>query len=211
MIFTKYAHPYFVFPTSSFILVGPTHGPAVVSTAVEVRQKTHSCISRDSGNSFTPTFKLNSSNFLIFLRKKERKIVIFSFFFKKKQKCYFLNFFVQGNCYFYGSFVCIPAPEMGSSPAPKRRRTDGEHAPNPPSPVVVFAHGLGAPSSSDWMTRFSPQHFLFASPLHLYISIYACNFNKFVHLGRWKELLTDALGAVEVITFDYPCKIFIFF
>ncbi|XP_071687017.1 uncharacterized protein [Rutidosis leptorrhynchoides] len=41
------------------------------------------------------------------------------------------------------------------------------------SPVVVFAHGAGAPSSSDWMIR-------------------------------WKNLLTDALNAVEVVTFDYP-------
>ncbi|GJR07619.1 KAT8 regulatory NSL complex subunit 3 [Tanacetum coccineum] len=41
------------------------------------------------------------------------------------------------------------------------------------SPVVVFAHGAGAPSSSDWMIR-------------------------------WKNLLADALHAVEVVTFDYP-------
>ncbi|KVH91815.1 KAT8 regulatory NSL complex subunit 3-like [Cynara cardunculus var. scolymus] len=41
------------------------------------------------------------------------------------------------------------------------------------SPVVVFAHGAGAPSSSEWMIR-------------------------------WKNLLADALNAVEVVTFDYP-------
>ncbi|KAK1419146.1 hypothetical protein QVD17_28305 [Tagetes erecta] len=41
------------------------------------------------------------------------------------------------------------------------------------SPVVVFAHGAGASSSSDWMIR-------------------------------WKNLLTDSLNAVEVVTFDYP-------
>lgn len=40
-------------------------------------------------------------------------------------------------------------------------------------PVVIFAHGAGAPSSSDWMIR-------------------------------WKELLSEALHAVEVVTFDYP-------
>ncbi|KAI3828788.1 hypothetical protein L1987_02898 [Smallanthus sonchifolius] len=41
------------------------------------------------------------------------------------------------------------------------------------SPVVVFAHGAGAPSSSEWMIR-------------------------------WKNLLTDSLNAVEIVTFDYP-------
>lgn len=41
------------------------------------------------------------------------------------------------------------------------------------SPVVVFAHGAGAPSTSDWMIR-------------------------------WKNLLANALNAVEVVTFDYP-------
>ncbi|KAJ0666085.1 putative KAT8 regulatory NSL complex subunit 3/Testis-expressed sequence 30 protein [Helianthus annuus] len=41
------------------------------------------------------------------------------------------------------------------------------------SPVVVFAHGAGAPSSSEWMIR-------------------------------WKNLLANALNAVEVVTFDYP-------
>nr|XP_043630896.1 KAT8 regulatory NSL complex subunit 3 [Erigeron canadensis] len=63
--------------------------------------------------------------------------------------------------------------------APKRRRsTEGENKKvlqkrNKNSPVVVFAHGAGAPSSSDWMIR-------------------------------WKNLLADALNAVEVVTFDYP-------
>ncbi|XP_073285674.1 uncharacterized protein [Primulina huaijiensis] len=41
------------------------------------------------------------------------------------------------------------------------------------SPVIVFAHGAGAPSSSDWMSR-------------------------------WKDMLAEALNAVEVVTFDYP-------
>ncbi|GJN35772.1 hypothetical protein PR202_gb24577 [Eleusine coracana subsp. coracana] len=68
--------------------------------------------------------------------------------------------------------------------ASKRRRAENSTAlppsrPPPPlrmpkrQPVVVFAHGAGAPSSSDWM----------------------------IH---WKEMVTDALGAVEVVTFDYP-------
>ncbi|PVH61620.1 hypothetical protein PAHAL_3G078400 [Panicum hallii] len=66
--------------------------------------------------------------------------------------------------------------------APKRRRADQSSpapAPAPPlrtpkrQPVVVFAHGAGAPSSSDWM----------------------------VH---WKEMVRDALDAVEVVIFDYP-------
>ncbi|XP_073042823.1 uncharacterized protein [Primulina eburnea] len=39
--------------------------------------------------------------------------------------------------------------------------------------VIVFAHGAGAPSSSDWMRR-------------------------------WKDMLAEALNAVEVVTFDYP-------
>uniref|UniRef100_A0A0D9WDW2 KANL3/Tex30 alpha/beta hydrolase-like domain-containing protein n=1 Tax=Leersia perrieri TaxID=77586 RepID=A0A0D9WDW2_9ORYZ len=71
--------------------------------------------------------------------------------------------------------------------APKRRRARADDTPTPPpppapplrkapsqlKPVVVFAHGAGAPSSSDWM----------------------------VH---WKDMVKDALDAVEVVTFDYP-------
>uniref|UniRef100_A0A0E0DNC5 KANL3/Tex30 alpha/beta hydrolase-like domain-containing protein n=1 Tax=Oryza meridionalis TaxID=40149 RepID=A0A0E0DNC5_9ORYZ len=71
--------------------------------------------------------------------------------------------------------------------APKRRRAraaDESSTPPPPppplrtapshlQPVVVFAHGAGAPSSSDWM----------------------------VH---WKDMVKDALNAIEVVTFDYP-------
>ncbi|PKA54086.1 hypothetical protein AXF42_Ash021005 [Apostasia shenzhenica] len=41
------------------------------------------------------------------------------------------------------------------------------------SPLVVFAHGAGAPSTSEWMIR-------------------------------WKNMLSEVLGAVEVVTFDYP-------
>ncbi|KAI3693674.1 hypothetical protein L1987_76623 [Smallanthus sonchifolius] len=41
------------------------------------------------------------------------------------------------------------------------------------SPVVVFAHGSGSPSTSPWMIR-------------------------------WRNLLSNALNAVEVVTFDYP-------
>eukprot|EP00252_Welwitschia_mirabilis_P016882 TRINITY_DN3756_c0_g1_i4.p1 TRINITY_DN3756_c0_g1~~TRINITY_DN3756_c0_g1_i4.p1 ORF type:complete len:172 (+),score=20.87 TRINITY_DN3756_c0_g1_i4:129-644(+) len=40
-------------------------------------------------------------------------------------------------------------------------------------PVLLFAHGAGAPSTSEWMVR-------------------------------WKDMLTSAANAVEVITFDYP-------
>uniref|UniRef100_A0A8I6XQJ9 KANL3/Tex30 alpha/beta hydrolase-like domain-containing protein n=2 Tax=Hordeum vulgare subsp. vulgare TaxID=112509 RepID=A0A8I6XQJ9_HORVV len=68
--------------------------------------------------------------------------------------------------------------------ARKRSRVDQRTtAPSPPppfwtklthrQPVVVFAHGVGAPSSSDWMTY-------------------------------WKEMVKDALDAIEVVTFDYP-------
>ncbi|KAM7531392.1 hypothetical protein LguiB_034802 [Lonicera macranthoides] len=88
---------------------------------------------------------------------------------------------------------------MASTRASKRRRKNQNHeeedqkddTPPPPTttdnsphnslekkkknnfPVVVFAHGAGAPSSSDWMIR-------------------------------WKDLLANALHAVEVVTFDYP-------
>ncbi|KAF3328618.1 KAT8 regulatory NSL complex subunit 3 isoform X1 [Carex littledalei] len=83
-------------------------------------------------------------------------------------------------------------------PRSKRRRTSdsGDEAPPPLStppvdekekekeiensnekgnkaPLVVFAHGAGAPSTSDWMVR-------------------------------WKEMIGEALEAVEVVTFDYP-------
>ncbi|KAH8522106.1 hypothetical protein H0E87_002933 [Populus deltoides] len=65
---------------------------------------------------------------------------------------------------------------MDSSPPTKRRRktkSEGTNDKSSSSPVVVFAHGAGAPSSSDWMLR-------------------------------WKEMLKNALDAVEVVTFDYP-------
>ncbi|XP_038679203.1 KAT8 regulatory NSL complex subunit 3 isoform X2 [Tripterygium wilfordii] len=73
---------------------------------------------------------------------------------------------------------------MASSAQPSKRRrknhsgNDNDSAEVETSleklaPVVVFAHGAGAPSSSDWMIR-------------------------------WKEMLKKALGAVEVVTFDYP-------
>ncbi|CAH9141384.1 unnamed protein product [Cuscuta epithymum] len=41
------------------------------------------------------------------------------------------------------------------------------------SPLVVFAHGAGAPSTSEWMVR-------------------------------WKNMLSKALNAIDVVTFDYP-------
>lgn len=70
---------------------------------------------------------------------------------------------------------------MDSSPPTKRRRktkSEGTNDKSSSSPVVVFAHGAGAPSSSDWMLR-------------------------------WKEMLKNALDAVEVVTFDYPCWLII--
>ncbi|KAI5010051.1 hypothetical protein ZWY2020_012188 [Hordeum vulgare] len=59
-------------------------------------------------------------------------------------------------------------------------RPDSATSPPPPfwtklthrQPMVIFAHGAGAPSSSDWMTH-------------------------------WKEMVKDALDAIEVVTFDY--------
>ncbi|XP_027344076.1 KAT8 regulatory NSL complex subunit 3 [Abrus precatorius] len=67
---------------------------------------------------------------------------------------------------------------MDSLPPAKRRRDskDGEVEASTLqklSPVVIFAHGAGAPSSSDWMQR-------------------------------WKNMLKEALHAVDVVTFDYP-------
>ncbi|KAL5989282.1 hypothetical protein ACLOJK_010172 [Asimina triloba] len=74
---------------------------------------------------------------------------------------------------------------MASRPLKRRRneeeeggeRGEGHSSPrkDSTSPLVVFAHGAGAPSSSDWMIR-------------------------------WKELLRNAVNAVEVVTFDYPCE-----
>uniref|UniRef100_A0A0R0IFX5 KANL3/Tex30 alpha/beta hydrolase-like domain-containing protein n=1 Tax=Glycine max TaxID=3847 RepID=A0A0R0IFX5_SOYBN len=64
---------------------------------------------------------------------------------------------------------------MDSLPPAKRRREskDGETEASTLSPVVIFAHGAGAPSSSDWMQR-------------------------------WKNMIKEALRAVDVVTFDYP-------
>ncbi|KAL9330010.1 hypothetical protein ACSQ67_005013 [Phaseolus vulgaris] len=61
-----------------------------------------------------------------------------------------------------------------SRPAKRRRQSkDVESEASTLSPVVIFAHGAGAPSSSDWMQR-------------------------------WKNMLKEALHAVDVVTFDYP-------
>lgn len=68
---------------------------------------------------------------------------------------------------------------MAPPPSKRRRKSQSEEnaaedsAGEKESPVVVFAHGAGAPSTSEWMVR-------------------------------WKEMLGEALGAVEVVTFDYP-------
>ncbi|KAL5747656.1 hypothetical protein ACOSQ2_024953 [Xanthoceras sorbifolium] len=46
---------------------------------------------------------------------------------------------------------------MGSSstpPPPSKRRRKDQSADDTSSPVVVFAHGAGAPSSSDWMIKW---------------------------------------------------------
>lgn len=42
---------------------------------------------------------------------------------------------------------------MGSSPPPSKRRRKDEGVDDVSSPVVVLAHGAGAPSSSDWMIK----------------------------------------------------------
>ncbi|CAM8980320.1 unnamed protein product [Rhodiola kirilowii] len=86
---------------------------------------------------------------------------------------------------------------MASRPASKRRRTETKDATEPVSsstnttklrPVVVFAHGAGAPSSSEWMIRWICACFYYVYPGSGYGEI------------SWKK----SLEAVEVITFDYP-------
>ncbi|XP_077251269.1 alpha/beta-Hydrolases superfamily protein [Tasmannia lanceolata] len=68
---------------------------------------------------------------------------------------------------------------MASPPTSKRRRKNqnDDHPKDScvqkTSPLVVFAHGAGSPSTSEWMIR-------------------------------WKEMLGNALNAIEVVTFDYP-------
>ncbi|KAI3713544.1 hypothetical protein L1987_72122 [Smallanthus sonchifolius] len=59
------------------------------------------------------------------------------------------------------------------APVIKRAESLSVKCTNRNSPVVVFAHGAGAPSTSEWMIR-------------------------------WKNLLANALNAVEVVTFNYP-------
>ncbi|KMZ56454.1 hypothetical protein ZOSMA_95G00490 [Zostera marina] len=59
-----------------------------------------------------------------------------------------------------------------SPPPSKWQKKDGK-GDGSPLPLVVFAHGAGAPSSSEWMIR-------------------------------WKKMLQEELGAIDVITFDYP-------
>eukprot|EP00249_Psilotum_nudum_P004645 c18148_g1_i1 orf=305-1000(-) len=56
---------------------------------------------------------------------------------------------------------------------PSKRPRAGDSGPALLPPLIVFAHGAGAPSTSEWMLR-------------------------------WKKLLAEATGAVEVVTFDYP-------
>ncbi|KVH95359.1 KAT8 regulatory NSL complex subunit 3/Testis-expressed sequence 30 protein [Cynara cardunculus var. scolymus] len=63
--------------------------------------------------------------------------------------------------------------QVGQQYAPMIKRAESSLVKFNNSPVVVFAHGAGAPSTSEWMIR-------------------------------WRNLLADALNAVEVITFDYP-------
>ncbi|XP_072964841.1 uncharacterized protein [Typha angustifolia] len=63
-------------------------------------------------------------------------------------------------------------------PSKRRRRNESgekvtEESSKKESPLVVFAHGAGAPSASEWMLK-------------------------------WKKMVGDALGAIEVVTFDYP-------
>ena len=63
---------------------------------------------------------------------------------------------------FWGFVLVLGKAGMDSLPCAKRRRqsNDGDIEASPPAPatapVVIFAHGAGAPSSSDWMQRFIP-------------------------------------------------------
>lgn len=88
----------------------------------------------------------------------------------------------------------------------KRRKETEEFCPvdesdisSSSSPVVIFAHGAGAPSSSDWMIRYAFVVYFFGHRLVL-------TFLLFFLLLRWKDKLKKSLAAVEVITFDYPCQ-----
>jgi hypothetical protein len=132
------------------------------------------------------------------------------------------------------------------------------------SPLLVFAHGAGAPSSHEWMVRYAwlrvrclssntslltSAHFavqlvseqgkgvckglgfmISVSTLwpnqdtvfailkasasqrkniglnQRHLSRGAKNRESMLNVDRWKKLLGEATGAVEVVTFDYPCK-----
>ncbi|KAJ0989324.1 hypothetical protein J5N97_007680 [Dioscorea zingiberensis] len=65
--------------------------------------------------------------------------------------------------------MAAPSPP----PAKRQRKSHDDDVGKKSSPLIVFAHGAGAPSTSEWMVR-------------------------------WKEMLGEALGAIEVVTFDYP-------
>lgn len=59
----------------------------------------------------------------------------------------------------FGGFFLFRNQDMDSSPTAKRRRQNKDDDEieastlQKLSPVVIFAHGAGAPSSSDWMLR----------------------------------------------------------
>lgn len=68
--------------------------------------------------------------------------------------------------------IVLPPPppvKMAPSPPPPLVNTDTVSLP----PVIVFAHGAGGNSSSDFMVK-------------------------------WKSLISKAINAVEVVTFNYP-------
>ena len=80
---------------------------------------------------------------------------------------------------------------MASSPPPAKRRRetkdrdsayDTSSLDEKLSPVVVFAHGAGAPSSSDWMIRFCGS--LFFSLFHF----------VFVFYYFWSYLINPKMG-----------------
>ncbi|KAL3844491.1 hypothetical protein ACJIZ3_001894 [Penstemon smallii] len=67
----------------------------------------------------------------------------------------------------------LPRVEVTAENSTKTEEISEEKEKKEKTPVIVFAHGAGAPSSSDWMIR-------------------------------WKDMLSKALNAIEVVTFDYP-------
>lgn len=127
----------------------------------------------------------------------------------------------------FGGFFLFRNQDMDSSPTAKRRRQNKDDDEieastlQKLSPVVIFAHGAGAPSSSDWMLRlrfflFKKKDFLELQFLYINFKIikwvescyrFSCESSVSIFCDRWKTMLKEALHAADVVTFDYPCEL----